>query len=135
VECQWPPPPPPPHPEPHWEYIVKVGNQWWTTFLGVWHGSGYTRTVKRTPQLTVPWIVPELYVHIMQASSVPLEEDYCFSLICDGECGDSEHAYNDHEATASDTQLSIFFTPWGINSTHAAAGRSALYCDGKWSWS
>ena len=134
VECEWPPPPAPP-PEPRWEYDVKVGNSWWTTFLGVWHGSGYTRTFKKSQNMTVPWIVPELYVHVMQASGDFASEDYCFGLICDGVCGDEDTDYNDDEVSVGATALSVIFGPWGINSRHHAAGRSALYCDGKWSWS
>jgi hypothetical protein len=135
VECEWPPPPQPPPPEPKWEYYVKVGNSWWTTFLGVWHGSGYTRTFKKSQNTTVPWIVPELHVHVMEASGDFASEDYCFSLICYGGCGDEDTSYNDHEVSVGATALSIVFGPWGINSRHAAAGRSALYCDGRWSWS
>src|SRR5215218_3274210 len=48
VECQWPPPEPDPVPEPTWEYFVQVGNKWWTTFVGIWHATAYTRTIKTT---------------------------------------------------------------------------------------
>ena len=132
-ECEWPPQQTT-HPPLQWEYIVQVGNSWWTTFLGVWHGSGYTRTVMRAGSTTLPWDVPALRVSIEPAASDVFANDWCFGVICDHGCGEVADAFNAHEVSASDTQLSTFGSPWGMDSKHGAANLGAIYCDGKWSW-
>ncbi len=137
-ECRWPPPEPEPLPEPNWEYVIQVGNSWWTTIIGVWHGSAYTRTIKRISSYTVPWTVPEISVCIFYAQEVagPFE-DICFSWLCPGgTCQECNTNGPDYEATVSDTVGSVFpSSPWGVNSKHFAAGRQATYCDGRWRWS
>lgn len=140
VECRWPPPPPPPVPEPTWEYLIQVGNSWWTTFVGVWHGSAWTRTVKKisTSSTTVPWTVPDISacVGYAQQSWIP-EDDYCFNISCVPQdyCTDCNTASASHDVSVSITDAALYGSPWGVNSKHQAAGRTALYCDGRWQWS
>jgi len=134
VECVWPPPEPDPVPEPTWEYFVQVGNKWWTTLFGVWHGSAYTRTIKRTASgsVTVPWTVPFLSVFVSAASLLPWEDDYCGNVI--GDWGDYDDDENDSDVDVSLTEPAIFGGPWGVYSSHSAGGLSAYYCEGRWRW-
>ena len=113
---------------------MQVGNTWWTTLVGVWHGSGYTRTVKSTPGLTLPWIVPELWAHVEPAGEGPFELP-CTPLDAIGGFGAIEYAFYNHEVSVGETEIVFIFGPWGIGSWHYAAGRYANYCHGKWYWS
>lgn len=140
VECVWPPPEPEPLPEPTWEYWIQVGNSWWTTLFAVWHGSAYTRTIKRTPSgsLSVPWTVPYISAWVSPSHS-PLGESYCRTGPPIGaESGsDSEEPGSEVSTSMTDVWPIPFPIPpgWGVMSSHVGGGTSARYCGGTWSWS
>jgi hypothetical protein len=126
-------------PEATWEYFIQVGNKWWTTIFGVWHGSAYTRTIRRTASgsVTVPWIVPKLYVHVEPARLDPLIfEDIC-SYSWEGLLGDSDSDENDSEVEVGATSIAGWWpnlAPRGVYSYHEAGGRRATYCEEEWIW-
>ena len=119
-----------------WEYFVVVGNEWWTTlFAGVWHGSAYTRTVKRLASESTnvpwdwnfePWIVPYLYASVAPRVD-SLGQDRC------GEIGDSDEDYNDSDVEVGSTEPYLAPYPKGVYSRHSAGGLNAEYCR-NWDW-
>lgn len=125
-ECTWPPVEPPPR---QYEYTVHVGNRWWTTFVGVWHGSAYTRTTRRWANTTLPWIVPEIDVWVgSNFGNITHEDSTCIFWGLDG---NSATSYNDDEVSVGRTQFA-FVKPWGITSYHNGGGRAASYYCGYW---
>lgn len=133
VECEWPPPEPP---EPVWEYYVQVGNKWWTTFIGAWRGSAYTRTVKKiagNPTM-LPWTVPLLTASVAAGKAAPFKEPWCkIGHICSW-CWERAEKGPGSEVTVSNWEFA-FYGPWGVESRHSGGGRAAFYCDGYWGWS
>jgi hypothetical protein len=132
----------PPRDELHWEYFVRVGNRWWSTFLGAWHGSGYTQTVKRVNlwllyNIQVPWIVS--YIKVAVAGEERCDEAGCIPYDV---CFHSSHKYDHHDVSVSNTDFA-FIEPWGIGSWHTvrfnndSTGNTyvidAEYCD-RWRW-
>lgn len=120
VECAWPPAQPP---EPTWEYYVQVGNKWWTTFIGAWHGSAYTRTVKKLAgsSTVVPWTVPLLTASVTDGKDAPFQDPWCkIGRICSW-CVEREEAGPGSEVTVTNWEFA-FYGPWGIESDHSAGG-------------
>jgi len=129
-ECKWPPPEPLPI---QYEYTIHVGNSWWTTLIGVWHGSAYTRTTRTWQNTTLPWIVPEIEASVGPTwGNISHVDSRCVFWGNERTMKFAE-SYNDDEVSVGWTSLA-FIEPWGIVSGHHGGNRWADYNCGKWHW-
>lgn len=127
-----------------WTYWMHSHNSWWTTFIGIWHGSASTRTDRTAPTtggtISAPvysnWIMVQVGSGSYYTINVPSEgcvitaPDY---TAAPGSGFKEEHSA--HYTDASASSAAVIIGPYGVESQHAAqvrhiGGFKANYCNG-----